>query len=126
MADGRIEIDTRINEKGAQKGLNSLQRKVSGSAKKMQKVGGQMTKYITAPLAAVGAAGFAAADQLDKAYRDIRVGTGAVGDDLEDLKDSFKEVFAEVPDDAEQVANALADLNTYTSISFIWRFRCCV
>lgn len=114
MADGRIEIDTRINEKGAQKGLNSLQRKVSGSAKKMQQVGGQMTKYITAPLAAVGAAGFAAADNLDKAYKSIRTGTGATGDALEALKNDFDAVFGEVPDSADKVADALANLNTYT------------
>ncbi|WP_162986459.1 phage tail tape measure protein [Virgibacillus sp. Bac332] len=114
MADGKITIGTKIDELGAKKGINNLQKTLGTTAKKMQKVGSQMSKYITAPLAAVGAAGFAAADQLDKAYRNIQVGTGAVGKDLEDLKRSFKEVFKTVPNDAETVSNALASLNTFT------------
>ncbi|WP_079708082.1 phage tail tape measure protein [Paraliobacillus ryukyuensis] len=114
MADGRITIDTKIDKKGAEKGLSDLQKSVEGTSKKMKKVGTNMSKYITAPLVALGAVGFAAADQLDKAYRNIQVGTGATGDALEDLKSSFKEVFENVPESADQVSNALAAMNTLT------------
>lgn len=117
MADGKITIQTKIDQKGAKKGLSNLQKSVGASAKKMKKIGGQMSKYLTAPLLALGGAGFVAADQLDKAYRDIQVGTGATGDALEDLKKSFKEVFENVPDSADQVSNALANLNTFTGAS---------
>ncbi|MFD2658631.1 phage tail tape measure protein [Gracilibacillus thailandensis] len=113
-ADGKITIDTKVNKKGAEKGVKSLQKSVEGSAKKMQKVGGQMTKYITAPLVALGAAGFAAANDIDKAYGKIQTGTGATGEALESLKEDFKEVFSEVPDSADLVADSLATLNTLT------------
>src|SRR5690606_31149554 len=46
--------------------------------------------------------------------RNIRVGTGATGEDLESLKKSFKEGFKGVPDSADDVSNALATLNTFT------------
>lgn len=83
----------------------------------MKSVGSNMTKYVTAPLAGIGAAGFAAANELDQAYKTIRNGTGATGDALEDLKGNFKNVFENVPQSAEEVSTALADLNTRTGLT---------
>lgn len=83
----------------------------------MKSVGSNMTKYVTAPLAGIGAAGFAAANELDKAYKTIRNGTGATGEALEDLKGNFKNVFTNVPESAEEVSTALADLNTRTGLT---------
>ena len=57
-----------------------------------------------------------AASKLGQEYQEatniIAAGTGATGEDLEDLKESFKELWAEVPQDAETVASAIADVNT--------------
>lgn len=50
--------------------------------------------------------------QFEAAYNTIRDGTGATGEDLESLKDSFRKAFAAAPADAETTADAIADLNT--------------
>ncbi|WP_077623844.1 phage tail tape measure protein [Sediminibacillus massiliensis] len=112
--DGKITIGTKIDQLGAKHGVKDLQKTLQGSAKKANNVGKKMSTYLTAPIMAVGAAGFAAADSLDQAYRNIRVGTGATGDKLEGLKDTFKDVFESVPDSADQVSNALSTINTLT------------
>jgi len=61
--------------------------------------------------AAVGVGLYKVADQFDAAYDTIRTETGAVGDELEALKDDFREVFANVPDDAATVGTAIAEVN---------------
>ena len=47
--------------------------------------------------------------------RTIAIGTGAAGETLEGLKDSFNAVFSTVPQSADTVATVLADLNTVTA-----------
>jgi phage-related minor tail protein len=49
---------------------------------------------------------------FDDAFDAIRVGTGATGAALEDLKGSFKTVFSSVPTDMGSASQAVADLNT--------------
>ncbi|MRG87008.1 phage tail tape measure protein [Salinibacillus xinjiangensis] len=114
MADGKITIDTKIDQSGVKQGTKKLEKGLQRTAKKAQKIGGNMTKYLTAPFVALGGAAFMAADDIDKAFRNIRVGTGATGDKLEDLKESFENVFTSVPESADQVSNALATVNTLT------------
>ena len=114
MADGTITISTEIDQKGAEKGTQNLQKKLDGTAKKAKSVGGNMTKYLTAPLLAIGGMGFAAADSMDQAFGKIQTATGATGEELDNLKQDFEEVFTEVPDSADQVADALGNLNTLT------------
>lgn len=49
---------------------------------------------------------------VDEAYDNIAVGTGATGDALSKLQESFDNVFAKAPFDAMDISNSLADLNT--------------
>mgnify|MGYP001279734561 FL=1 len=114
MADGRITIDTKIDQTGIDKGLQGMQKTLKGTAGKLKKTGKTMSAAITSPIVGLGTAAFAAADQVDKAYRNIQVGTGATGDALDGLKESFDEVFTAVPDSADAVSNALATINTLT------------
>lgn len=97
--------------------LDNSSKKITAFGNGMKSVGTNMTKYVTAPLAGIGVAGFAAANELDKAYGTIRRGTGATGDALEDLKGNFENVFTNVPESAEEVSTALADLNTRTGLT---------
>lgn len=76
--------------------------------------GAALNKAVTLPIVALGAAALASANQVDEGMKIIRAGTGATGEQLDALGDSFKEVLGEVPQDAEQVATAMADLNTRT------------
>lgn len=94
--------------------LNDFSGKMNSLGDGFINTGRTLTKNVTTPMMAFGGIAVAAADKVEKAYRDIRVGTGATGDDLESLENSFDNVFANVPDDAEQVAGSLANLNTYT------------
>ncbi|MFS0749522.1 phage tail tape measure protein [Oceanobacillus sp. 1P07AA] len=112
--DGVIKIGTKIDTKGAEKGIADLQGKLKSAGGKMKSAGTAMSVAVTAPLVALGTMAVKSADTLDKAYNNIQVGTGATGKDLDKLKDSFKEVFKNVPADADAVSNALANLNTYT------------
>ncbi|SER00475.1 Phage-related minor tail protein [Virgibacillus subterraneus] len=114
MADGKISIDTRINQKGIDTGIKTMQTKLNKTGAKLKSAGMKMSAGFTAPILALGGVAFAAADDIDKAYRNIRVGTGKVGEDLDELKEQFDEVFTNVPDSADTVSNALATMNTLT------------
>lgn len=97
-----------------EKKMGTVSKKLKTVGDKMKNTGKTLSTHLTAPLTALGGTAMAAADQIDKAYRNIKVGTGATGEALEGLKESFNNVFAEVPDSADAVSNALANLNTYT------------
>lgn len=97
-----------------EKKMNTVSKRLQKTGDKMKETGKTLSTRLSAPLAAVGGTAIAAADQIDKAYRNIQVGTGATGDSLEELKASFDNVFAQVPNSADEVSNALATLNTYT------------
>lgn len=84
---------------------------------KLSTVGGNLTKYVTAPLAAAGAGLVAVGSQFDDAFDKIRTGTGATGEALEGLKEDFRAVAAEVPASFEDIATAIADYNTRLGLS---------
>lgn len=60
----------------------------------------------------VGAGLAKVGEEFDGAFDTIRQGTGATGKQLERLKDDFRAVFREVPASADEVATAIADINT--------------
>lgn len=64
---------------------------------------------------AVGAAGLLkAGNSITAAFDTIRLGTGATGEAMEGLKDSFRNVAKTVPSSLGDVGTAIADLNTRT------------
>ena len=63
-------------------------------------------------MATLGGAAIKASLEFEKAFATIRVGTGATGDALGSLEDSFKTVFTSVPTSTADAATAIADLNT--------------
>jgi TP901 family phage tail tape measure protein len=69
---------------------------------------------IGAGFAAVGVAAFKLGREFEEANKIIIAGTGASGAALDDLKGSFTDVFAGVPDSAAVAAKALTSLNTLT------------
>ncbi len=56
-------------------------------------------------------------EQFDAAYDAIRIGTGATGEELEALKDDFRDVYSSVPTTMEDAGNAIADYNTRLGIT---------
>ena len=61
---------------------------------------------------AITAVAYKIGDEFDKAYDKIRTGTGATGQALDGLKNDFKAALSQVPDSADEVATAIADINT--------------
>ena len=87
------------------KGFGQFGRRVGG-------LGKQITAGVALPLIGMGFAAVTSSESIEKALRTIEVGTGATGAALAGLGDSFRSVFTEVPESADQVAQAIADLNT--------------
>ena len=71
-------------------------------------------KGVLAASAAIGAAGLKAGAQWDKAKATIAKGTGATGDALKGLTDSYRNLAGTV---TGPVADAIADLNTHTGLT---------
>lgn len=90
MADGRIEIDTRINEEGFQRGLRSLQTSMANAGNKMQSVGKGITSYVTAPIAALGTAAVLAGAKFEEGMDKVAAISGATDDQLAKLTDQAK------------------------------------
>ena len=112
---GNLQARLSIDKTDFDKGIDSVDNDLSGLGASF----GSFSTIAVAGLAAVGAAfaalGYAAYNawtEIDAAFDNIRVGTGETGETLAGLQDSFKNVFANVPADAADVSDAIADLNT--------------
>lgn len=113
--------DTEISLKSLEKqaaGANVALQKLGKAGESIQKAGNKITSVgkgmskVSAGIASIGGASVAAWSELDAAYDYIAQGTGAVGDNLKDLQESFDRVFTSLPTDAETAGTAIADLNT--------------
>ncbi len=63
---------------------------------------------------ALGAGLFKLGADFDKAFDKIKVGTGATGEVLDQLKGDFKNVFKGIPTDMESASDAVTQFNTLT------------
>lgn len=79
---------------------------------KMQTVGKNMTKYVTAPIVAGGALAVKAFDEVDAGIDEIAKKTGATGDELEGMTDILKDVTTSMPTDFETAGKAIGTVNT--------------
>jgi phage-related protein len=70
-----------------------------------------------AALVGIGTAAFQAGTMVDGAMDSIVIATGATGDELEGLEDSFGTVFSSVPTDAGTAAAVVATLNQRLGIT---------
>lgn len=82
------------------------------AGKKMGDIGGKLTKTVTAPIVAIGAAAGAAWKGIDDALDTIVTKTGATGDAMKEFEGNFKNVFTSIPAEAQQVGDAIGELNT--------------
>lgn len=100
-----------------QKGLNDAKKSISRFGRDMTGAGETLTKSLTVPItgmtAALGKIGF----DFDDAFDKIRTSTGATGDTLKGLEDSFKSVMKQVPNSMVEVSTAISDLNTRTGLT---------
>lgn len=94
------------------KPLSEIGKSISSAGKKMQSVGTTMTKYVTAPIAAVGAASVAAFKEVDAGMDTIAKKTGATGQALTALEDSAKNLATTIPVSFEEAGTAVGEVNT--------------
>ena len=94
------------------KPLAEIGKSMQSAGKKMKSVGDTMSKYITAPLMAVGAASVAAWKEVDDSMDIIAKKTGATGTALEGLENTAKNIATTIPTSFETAGNAVGDINT--------------
>ena len=110
-----VKIGADISE--LQKSLNEASKSLDKAGKTLTSVGGTLTKGLTLPIAAATTGILKLGMDFDDAFDKIRVGTGATGDALEDLKKDFKAVYSSVPAGMADVSTAISDLNTRTGLA---------
>lgn len=98
---GNVSIDT----------AKKLQ-KIEESGGKIKGVGEKMSIGVTAPIAAVGAAGLAAFSEVDEALDTIITKTGATGNKADQLSQSFENVGSNTHLPLQTVGEAIGEVNT--------------
>lgn len=86
--------------------------KISGAGEKIKGVGDGMTKYITAPIAAIGAASIVAFNDVDSGLDTIITKTGASGEALESMQNSMEEIATTIPTGFDEAGAAVGEVNT--------------
>ena len=110
----RLEVVIAGDPKGALGAMSVVDRKAGGLGGTFKGVGtAAALGFAAVGAAAVGAgiALFKIGSDFDAAYDKIRVGTGATGDALDGLKDSFRNVARDVPASFGDISTAIADVN---------------
>lgn len=111
----RLEVVIAGDPKGALGAMSVVDRRAGKLGGSFAAVGtAAVAGFAVVGAAAVGAgvALFKIGESFDQAYDKIRVGTGATGEALEGLKDSFRNVARDVPASFGDIGTAIADINT--------------
>ena len=86
--------------------------KVKDLGDKIERVGVGLTKYVTAPIAAVGTASVAAFNEVDEGLDIIVKKTGASGKALENMENQAKKLATSIPTDFKTAGEAIGEVNT--------------
>ena len=101
-ADDTAEKVSKID--AAASALDTVSNKAGAAAKALAP--------LSAGAAAVGAASYAAAMDIDNGYDIVITKTGATGEALESLQGSMENIFTNLPIDAETAGTAIGEVNT--------------
>ncbi|WP_257206634.1 phage tail tape measure protein [Bacillus thuringiensis] len=94
-ADGSIVIDTLINSRSVEPGLNEVQSKLQKVGAGLQTAGESMSKYVTLPLAAVGGVAMKMASDVDSSQHKLQASLGLTAKGAENLNGIVKNVWKE-------------------------------
>ena len=86
--------------------------KITAFGEGLKTVGEGLTKAVTVPLAAVGAASVAAFNEYDKGADTIIAKTGATGDALKEMQGVMEDLATSIPTDFETAGSAVGEVNT--------------
>ena len=96
-----------VNDEWAKAG-----KKVEEVGGKIKGVGDGMTKNVTAPIVATGAAALAAFNEVDAGYDTVIQKTGATGDAAKELYDIVDQLATTIPTDFATAGEAVGEVNT--------------
>ncbi len=82
------------------------------TGKSLDGLGKAMTKYVTAPIVAIGVLSTKAWKEVDDALDTIATKTGATGKDMKAFEGTFKNLANKVPADLQEIGDAVGEVNT--------------
>ncbi len=113
LANGGKAARTYADElQDAGKKLDEAGTKIKNAGDKTAKVGEGLTKYVTAPILALGAVSIAAFNDVDNMLDTITTATGATGDALESLHGSAENIASKTKFEFEDIGRAVGEVNT--------------
>lgn len=92
--------------------LQALSAQFKQVGEKMEQVGKGLTKNVTAPIVAVGAASIKAFNEVQAGLNIVANKTGATGAELEAMQTSARNLAKELPTSFEDAGTAVGELNT--------------
>ena len=110
MADGRITIDTKIDQSGIDEGVKTMQSKLNGVAGKMDKVGKTMSATVTAPIAGITGAIVKVGMDFQSSMSHVQAVTGATGSEMQKLEALARELGETTKFSANDAAEAMGFL----------------
>ena len=119
LAEAETELAKMESQLRSMQGPQELADKLEASGKKLQDLGKQisgvgdtMTKTITGPLAAIGAASIKAFNDVDAGVDTIVKKTGAAGDALAEMQGIMEDLATTMPTTFENAGAAIGEVNT--------------
>lgn len=92
--------------------LTALGKQIEDVGRKAKSTGDAMTKYITGPIVAAGAASGVAWTGTVDSLNTVTKLTGATGKELADMQNLVKDMAKSIPADMDTIANAVGEVNT--------------
>lgn len=113
VANAKTELNKMKKElKGIPSSMQAVGSAMQSAGKKMQSVGATLTKSVTAPLVAMGAASVAAWKDVDDGMDIVVKKTGATGEALVSMQNTAKEIAKTIPTSFETAGEAVGEVNT--------------
>lgn len=102
-----LSIRLGLNSKQFEKGLKKAQRKMKTFGKSMQRVGGTITRNVTMPFAAIGAAGVKMSLDLNKSFTKIETLVGVSADQVSKMRGEVMQLSGATAKAPQELADAL-------------------
>jgi TP901 family phage tail tape measure protein len=93
-----------------QRQTQSQQQRMAEFGKNMQKLGGDLSKYVSLPIIALGAVALTTAAEFEKSMNKVRAVTGATGRDFDAMQEQAKELGRTTQFSASQAADGMSFL----------------
>lgn len=96
----------------AKQQLKNIQSKMKNIGEKVTGFGTAWTKYVTAPIAALGGLSYKAFTEVDEGLDTITKKTGATGEQLDELGGIMENIATTIPTDFKTAGDAVGEVNT--------------